>query len=220
MPYPRSIATCGHPERRVHGLGKCVNCYRKYWREKNPVKNKAATKRNNAARANKPNVTIPICHPEKRYGGKGLCRMCYVKKWRHTFPEKQKRLQETSGKTWHQNNRPRIRETSHRRYNRMTPRQKRMFMVRQRYGLSEKQFNTMLRRQKNRCLICTRKFSWKALCVDHYHRKGLRKGVRGLLCHSCNTWLGKIEKRPHIMKNALRYLKLFGSPLVLNIKFS
>jgi hypothetical protein len=49
---------------------------------------------------------------------------------------------------------------------------------------------------------CTKCKRGHRLCVDHNHKTGK---VRGLLCDSCNQWLGAIENKQFLEK-ALVYL--------------
>ena len=56
------------------------------------------------------------------------------------------------------------------------------------YGITIEQYDSMLLSQKNKCYICNEE---KKLVVDHCHKTG---AIRKLLCHGCNTVLGKIEK--------------------------
>jgi hypothetical protein len=78
-----------------------------------------------------------------------------------------------------------------------------------RYGITIADYNRLAKQQDNVCAICGRTETvWRAgqdgfkpLSVDHNHNNGM---VRGLLCHSCNTALGKLE--PYL-DNALAYIK-------------
>lgn len=68
------------------------------------------------------------------------------------------------------------------------------------YGLTLDDYNTMLLKQNNKCLICGEKAK-KALAIDHCHSTNK---IRGLLCGKCNTHLGWYEK----FKNKIQeYLK-------------
>lgn len=62
--------------------------------------------------------------------------------------------------------------------------------LKKKYGISLKQYNGMLKRQKYRCAICGKhqKDAPRNLSVDHDHKTSL---VRGLLCIYCNSKLLK-----------------------------
>ena len=56
------------------------------------------------------------------------------------------------------------------------------------------------------CEICGTYYGFigkKGLHIDHEHGK---KGVRGLLCFSCNTGLGKFQDDPALFSAAIKYL--------------
>jgi len=72
------------------------------------------------------------------------------------------------------------------------------------YGISLEEFNDMYEVQKGVCKICGSEGKAKGLAVDHCHSTGR---VRGLLCVSCNTLLGKVESNPSLLSNILEYLK-------------
>ena len=77
-------------------------------------------------------------------------------------------------------------------------------MLKYRYGLTMEQYNSMY---TGKCEICENPYDlggYKGLCVDHDHNTG---EVRGLLCTSCNTFLGKYENNPRIIDNMKAYLK-------------
>ena len=71
------------------------------------------------------------------------------------------------------------------------------------YGISLDNFNDMFELQKGVCKICGMEGKAKGLQVDHCHVTGK---VRGLLCVSCNTMLGKIERNPSLLLNMKEYL--------------
>jgi len=79
------------------------------------------------------------------------------------------------------------------------------------HDISLETYQDMIVKQDNKCMICkkpeTRKSSQSnditRLCVDHCHQTGI---VRGLLCHSCNTALGKFEDDIPRMVDAIEYL--------------
>jgi len=64
----------------------------------------------------------------------------------------------------------------------------------------------MLKEQGGGCAICgeTKPLKGKNyLCVDHCHETG---EVRGILCHACNTGLGKFKDSPELLHTAINYL--------------
>jgi len=70
------------------------------------------------------------------------------------------------------------------------------------YGLTQDDFNLLLKIQGNACGMCRGLFSEGQLIhVDHDHgccrgkNRSCGKCVRGLLCHACNIALGHIEHR-------------------------
>jgi hypothetical protein len=71
-----------------------------------------------------------------------------------------------------------------------------------RYGLTQADFDRLLEAQGWACGMCREQFEGgDAICVDHNHaccpdeKKSCGKCVRGLLCVSCNTALGIIERK-------------------------
>jgi hypothetical protein len=62
--------------------------------------------------------------------------------------------------------------------------------VLRRHGLTPADYDTMLAKQGGVCKICGRGPQGDRLHVDHDHATGK---VRGILCVSCNTTLGKLE---------------------------
>lgn len=72
------------------------------------------------------------------------------------------------------------------------------------YGITPSSFERRLRGQKGLCAICTLPPpGGQRLHVDHDHKTGK---IRGLLCHGCNTFLGKLEKRLSRLPAILAYL--------------
>ena len=77
------------------------------------------------------------------------------------------------------------------------------------YKISENEYNAMLLRQNNRCLLCTKEFDntrWGAdsPVVDHCHARG---DVRGILCNECNRGLGYFHDNVDTFFNAIKYLR-------------
>jgi hypothetical protein len=78
------------------------------------------------------------------------------------------------------------------------------------YGITAQDYDIMLMSQNGFCKICkqpeTKLFRGKLtrLAVDHCHKTGK---VRGLLCWSCNTTLGKVKDSIDLLLNMANYLK-------------
>lgn len=69
------------------------------------------------------------------------------------------------------------------------------------YGLTLEQVKRLKEHKKQRCWICEE--IPKRLFIDHDHKTG---EIRGCLCPSCNTFLGRIEANPTIISNIQIYL--------------
>lgn len=91
------------------------------------------------------------------------------------------------------------------------------------YGISLERYSQILKSQDYKCAICRlpeSKISRKNglpmwLCIDHDHTccpgtKSCGDCVRGLLCHLCNTGLGKFRDNALFLANAAKYVK--GDP--------
>ena len=73
------------------------------------------------------------------------------------------------------------------------------------YGITLKQYNTMLEAQSNKCAICGKEFTEDdPPCVDHNHET---KEVRTLLCRGCNTALGSVKEDSDIANRLVSYIK-------------
>lgn len=79
------------------------------------------------------------------------------------------------------------------------------------HGLSSDQHNKMIISQNNKCAICFkeetrlgRSGDITPLCVDHCHKT---QKIRGLLCHCCNTAIGKLKDNISLLESAIEYLK-------------
>ena len=75
------------------------------------------------------------------------------------------------------------------------------------YGITVEDYNKMFSAQKGKCAICKSSETQKnkrRFDIDHNHTTGK---VRGLLCHNCNSAIGKFKENINSLKNAIRYLK-------------
>jgi hypothetical protein len=134
----------------------------------------------------------------------GLCRSCYEKQLRgrnKAFTERQRK----SSKEWAKNNPEKVRET-HKEYRIKhgleISRSKREWSLNSKYGLTENEYNLILKKQKGKCIICGKKQK-KTLSVDHCHKTGW---IRGLLCFRCNFGLGWFSDKIETFKKIVDYL--------------
>lgn len=84
--------------------------------------------------------------------------------------------------------------------------------------MKSEDYFAILSSQDNRCAICGKHDSERGkhrFHVDHDHRfaRGDRAGVRGILCHDCNTSIGKLGDNIPGLKRALAYLERFESQI-------
>lgn len=132
------------------------------------------------------------------------------KKWRDNNKEKtreiQRRWQENNpikvaqyGKKWADAHKEEIHWYNKGHYNKDEDKNRHLIV---RYGITLIEYNKMFETQGGRCYLCDRAFP--ILCVDHDH---VSKKVRALLCHDCNTGLGKFQDNPDVLLKAAEYLK-------------
>lgn len=74
------------------------------------------------------------------------------------------------------------------------------------YGITLNDYNEILFKQGNRCLICdtTNPGIKGSFHVDHCHKTGK---IRGLLCQECNLGLGKFKDNVSFLQSAISYLE-------------
>lgn len=81
------------------------------------------------------------------------------------------------------------------------------YELRREYGLSIEEYEAMVKSQKGLCLLCEKPpkpgFHHR-LQVDHCHASGK---IRGLLCNTCNTALGRLGDGEEGILRLLRYVR-------------
>jgi len=128
----------------------------------------------------------------------------------------QKRKHREYAREWRERNPEKVREAN-RRYNatrvpkplteeqkRRKRRKRRESNLRDKYGLTLKQYDQFMHEQVGLCAICQQPFGDKRPHVDHDHETG---AVRGLLCHGCNTSLGGFQDSAAVLLRAVIYLR-------------
>jgi hypothetical protein len=79
-----------------------------------------------------------------------------------------------------------------------------LFNIKKNYGLNEVEYNTLVSKANNQCMICKSPPMRTKLSVDHCHTT---KKVRGLLCHNCNIAIGLFKDNTELLEQAIKYLK-------------
>lgn len=120
-------------------------------------------------------------------GRKGICKGCsnYSKKLRRSDPLVRKS------------------ENSKRNESRNSRKEN----LKYRYNLTVEDYEKMLAQQDGLCLICEENLPMRSH-IDHCHKSDV---VRGILCPSCNTALGKFKDSPKLLRRAADYLEVRGS---------
>ena len=96
------------------------------------------------------------------------------------------------------------------KYNRIHKGYKKYQRLKQKYNLTDIQFDEMLVAQDGNCAICGHKDN-RGLSVDHDHsccpgRSSCGKCVRGLLCSRCNMGLGNLGDDVETLLKSVDYL--------------
>jgi hypothetical protein len=81
----------------------------------------------------------------------------------------------------------------------------RKYTTKYRYGVTQEYIDALREKQRGLCVICG---VGGQLYIDHCHTTSK---VRGLLCPGCNTMVGVIEKRGHLLQKAYDYIEARGT---------
>ncbi len=81
--------------------------------------------------------------------------------------------------------------------------------LREAFGISLEQYETLETKQRGRCAICKNLPGKKSLAVDHCHRT---KRIRKLLCGACNTTLGLMKENISHLKRMINYIRQHATP--------
>jgi hypothetical protein len=81
-------------------------------------------------------------------------------------------------------------------------------------GITPEIYYEMIESQENKCGLCNKEETCKdpkhdrvrRLSIDHCHKTGK---VRALLCHSCNTGIGKFKDDINLLNLAIAYLRTY-----------
>lgn len=75
--------------------------------------------------------------------------------------------------------------------------------LKRKYGISPAQRTLMYVQQNGCCAICKMPVAYDMMDTDHDHATGR---VRGLLCRGCNSLVGYVETRGHLLSAVMEYL--------------
>lgn len=104
-------------------------------------------------------------------------------------------------KAWRLRNRERLRKYQ-REWQRRHKGRTHWYATKNRYGVTEKDFNAMFSEQAGVCAICAKPDTTR-LSIDHCHKA---QRVRGLLCRKCNLSIGHIHDSTEMIFRMLNYL--------------
>jgi hypothetical protein len=84
---------------------------------------------------------------------------------------------------------------------------RRTIRYKNRYGITEEDYNEMYKSQNGLCAICGNPPKiGQRLYVDHNHKT---RKVRALLCQGCNSGIGYFKENIKLLSNAITYLEIF-----------
>lgn len=115
------------------------------------------------------------------------------KKWREDYEKRNRDHLRSQGKEFRERHKDRLQKKA----------------VCKLHNIEISDYEEMVKDQENKCKICGMEETriWKGkpmrLCIDHDHKTGK---IRGLLCHSCNTGLGKFCDNTDLLERAIMYL--------------
>lgn len=132
------------------------------------------------------------------------CSKCHKQKWNSSFSIKSNGNLRAECKEC--NN-----DYHYQKYNLQDPEQVFKYNLKYQYGITDTDYELMLKSQEEKCKICGQSETTKnnngkikRLSVDHDHKTGK---IRGLLCDNCNNALGRFNDDIEILKAAITYLE-------------
>jgi hypothetical protein len=127
-------------------------------------------------------------------------RRAASRRWRLNHPEKAAELR----RSYERRNKEKVNARNRRKYH-LNPAKTAARHRLRKYGISQEDFDKMLRAQGGRCAICS--LLLKSPYVDHDHKTGKN---RELLCRLCNWVLGGAHDSIDILEKSILYLKKHG----------
>lgn len=142
-------------------------------------------------------------------GHRSECKGCHQKQ-RKRWYQANRTAAIASVKRWQQENKEHL-HAYRREYRQRRKSEERNAYLRRTFGVSNDDYDALLRAQADGCAICGRPPGKSSLHIDHDHDSGR---IRGLLCVGCNNALGQFRDRADLLSRAANYLD--GSLLTLS----
>jgi Recombination endonuclease VII len=137
-----------------------------------------------------------------RHGKRPECKACTAARRREWY-ERNRDREIARVRAWQQANPERLKATRERNRGRHNVKMRELHL-RNKFGLTPKEYEHILKRQDGVCALCERQPTpGISLHVDHDHGTG---EVRGLLCMRCNNGLGLFGEDPSLLRRAARYV--------------
>lgn len=137
-------------------------------------------------------------------------RAAYHRQWKAKNIEKVRAYQRDYQKRWRRLNPDKVGTAPSQQ-----PSYKTAYKRRVTYGLSNEAFQALLASRDNRCAVCGREFTncgGTKPQVDHDHsccegKVTCGACIRGVLCHDCNTSIGKLGDTAEALSRVVSYLQ-------------
>ncbi len=137
-----------------------------------------------------------------RDGHRSECKACHQAQQTGWY-EANREASIASVKRWQQENKEHL-HAYRRDYRQRRKVEERNAYLLRNFGISNDDYDELLKRQGGGCAICGRPPKKAALHVDHDHETS---AVRGLLCVGCNNALGQFKDSTDLLARASSYLE-------------
>jgi hypothetical protein len=132
-----------------------------------------------------------------RDGHRSECKACHAAGQKRWYQSKRE-ASIASVRRWQQENKEHLR-AYRRDYRQRRKVEDRNAHLLRNFGITNQDYDQLLRQQGGGCAICGRPPKKISLHVDHNHESG---AVRGLLCVSCNNALGQFRDSTDLLARA------------------
>ena len=151
---------------------------------------------------------MPSAEYQRRRRARIKAGLPAVRKQRDRKTDEEKRSSSRkASQTWIKKHPDRYRD-NYTRQNRnpLTKQRKKEYRLLKKYGLTQADWEDMFKKQGSCCAACQTNVPGSPLGwhVDHNHLTGK---VRGILCHHCNTILGRVKDNPAPLYALAHYLE-------------